>query len=131
MVPAENTNRSEVLMETVVMPKELTADNGAKAALIGEFHVMLPVACDVCNGTGEDIDGYGECPECHGGGGFVRTFNVPWTVIKEIYAKAVEHFSQPGAEAGADKFCKCHPPIHIHEGTHCRRCGRKIPHRLT
>lgn len=79
-------------METVIMPKRLTAENGAKALLMGEFTVLFPEECDECFGENED------CEVCGGAGQVMRRVNVPWTVIKEIYAKAVEHLSQPAVK---------------------------------
>jgi len=71
----------------VIMPEKLTAENGAKTMLIGEFFIPLPEYCRECDGDG--------CGVCQGKGEIVRMVNVPWTTIKEIYTKAVEHLSQP------------------------------------
>lgn len=76
-------------METVIMPKELTAENGAKALLMGEFAVKLPEYCHMCGGSGEG------CEVCGGSGQIMSIINVPWVTIKKIYAKAVAHLSQP------------------------------------
>ena len=70
--------------ETVTMPRELTAENGAKAALIGEFSIHFPLKCE-CGGL------YDRCSVCGGTGEHLRAINVPWTTIKEIYAAAVKH----------------------------------------
>lgn len=70
--------------ETVTMPRKLTAENGAKAALIGEFVIRFPLRCH-CE-EGED------CDVCGGVGEYMQPVNVPWTTIKEIYAAAVKHF---------------------------------------
>lgn len=69
---------------TVIMPRELTAENGAKAAMIGEFSVDVPMFCD-CGG--EDAS----CEVCSGSGEYVQSINIPWTVIKQIYKAAVKH----------------------------------------
>lgn len=67
------------------MPESLTAENGAKAALMGEFFVIATVSCGCL---------YDErCPDCHGEGTYAQKIQVPWTTIKEIYAKAVDHFA--------------------------------------
>lgn len=68
----------------VWVPRELTAENGAKAALLGSFNITLPMAC-TCGGDRQ-------CPQCSGKGEYLRLVNVPWTTIKRIYAAAVEHF---------------------------------------
>lgn len=69
--------------KTVMMPRELTAENGAKAALIGEFSIDFPMRC-CCEGDDDD------CEVCGGTGEYKRQINVPWTTIKEIYAAAVK-----------------------------------------
>ena len=71
--------------KTVMMPRELTAENGAKAALIGEFIINFPMKC-CCHGEEED-----DCDVCGGSGEYMQPVNVPWTTIKEIYAAAVKH----------------------------------------
>ncbi len=53
--------------KTVIMPINLTAENGAKGLLIGEFWAEAP------DGTKVMID---------------------WTTIKEIYAMAVNHLGE-------------------------------------
>lgn len=73
------------------MPRSLTAENGAKALLSGEFTIEIPDShyCD----CGEE-----DCEACE----FTEDHDltptqqvlVPWTTIKEIYAKAVEHLKQ-------------------------------------
>ena len=56
------------MSDYVLMPKRLTAENGAKAELIGEF------------------DFWDEASESY------KT--VPWTTIKEIYKVAVNKFGK-------------------------------------
>jgi hypothetical protein len=70
--------------ETVVMPRRLTAGNGATAAMICEFVVYHNTTCPECHGDG--------CEDCKGIGGFSQPIPIPWTTIKEIYAKAVSLF---------------------------------------
>lgn len=70
--------------KTVMMPRELTAENGAKTALIGEFSIDFPMKC-CCEGMNED------CNVCGGTGEYMQPVNVPWTTIKAIYAAAVKH----------------------------------------
>ena len=72
--------------EMILMPRELTAENGAKAALIGEFSESVKVFCPDC--LNDELD-Y-ECETC-GGDGFVdQKVTVSWTTIKEIYKRAVQ-----------------------------------------
>jgi DnaJ-class molecular chaperone len=82
----------------ILMPKNLTAENGAKAALMGEFFEKIYDPCTSCGGSGT-IEKYspssvGEslvgCEECGGSGRHERKIYVSWTTIKEIYKKTVE-----------------------------------------
>ena len=66
----------------VKMPRALTAENGAKSALMGEFFIHRSVTCPECGGEG--------CEDCKGIGGWSEPVAVDWTTIKEIYAKAVD-----------------------------------------
>lgn len=80
--------------EGVVMPRSLTAENGAKAVLLGEFSESVIVECPECNGSGE-IDrpwhGSDPCESCDEGK-VKQDVPVSWTTIKAIYAAAVKHF---------------------------------------
>jgi len=71
-----------------VMPKTLTAENGAKGLLSGEFSESVSMDCGQCYGDGE-IDGE-PCEDCTGAGSYNLHVTVGWPTIKEIYAKAVE-----------------------------------------
>ena len=73
------------------MPKELTAENGAKALLIGEFYEEIKVPCMECADMGETDDE--TCPECFGENTITRSVPVSWATIKEIYAMAVKNLS--------------------------------------
>ncbi|WP_394515004.1 hypothetical protein [Pantoea sp. SGAir0215] len=77
----------------VSVPRSLTAENGAKAALLGEFSVQQNIVCHECLGEG--------CDDCNGQGHWISSIPVDWTTIKEIWAKGVEHFS-PAAPGGQD-----------------------------
>jgi len=70
--------------KTVMMPRELTAENGVKAAMMGEFSIKFPMKC-CCQGEQDD------CEVCGGAGEYLQPVNVPWTTIKQIYAAAVKH----------------------------------------
>ncbi|HGM6858979.1 TPA: hypothetical protein ACKQDZ_000255 [Serratia rubidaea] len=65
-----------------IMPVALTAENGAKAALSGEFKVSRTVACNECGGAG--------CDYCDDSGEFEEEIIVPWSIIKAIYRAAVD-----------------------------------------
>lgn len=71
-----------------LMPLTLTAENGAKNALTGEFHTIEHIGCVVCGGDG--IDGDDECDNCDGSGDVVVQAPVSWTTIKDIYKAAVK-----------------------------------------
>jgi hypothetical protein len=74
----------------ILMPKELTAENGAKGLLIGEFSERFEFNCPDCLGEA----GF-DCELCDGEGVYYHTFTVSWTTIKDIYKMAVKHLSQP------------------------------------
>jgi hypothetical protein len=73
----------------VIMPKSLTAENGAMDALIGEFTGLAFIECAEC-GT-DDPDEF--CEMCDGSGPKRVDVAVSWETIKEIYAAAVALFS--------------------------------------
>ncbi|MCQ1611146.1 hypothetical protein NOE16_07480 [Escherichia coli] len=70
----------------VMVPKRLTAENGAKGVLSDEFSEMKFINCPEC--FGDD-----ECETCDGSGRIEITVPVTWTTIKAIWAKGVEHFA--------------------------------------
>ncbi|KJN15777.1 hypothetical protein [Enterobacter sichuanensis] len=70
----------------VMVPMKLTAENGAKGALLGEFSETKFINCPEC--FGDD-----ECDTCDGSGRIETKVPVSWTNIKAIWAKGVEHFS--------------------------------------
>lgn len=69
----------------VAVPKRLTAENGAKAALIGEFNLEYSLTCHECFGEG--------CEDCNGAGTWTNSVPIDWTTIKDIWAKAIDHFA--------------------------------------
>ncbi|MDM3361280.1 hypothetical protein SD415_10175 [Citrobacter braakii] len=68
-----------------LVPKWLTAENGAKGVLSGEFSETKFINCPEC--FGDD-----ECETCDSSGRIEITVPVSWTNIKAIWAKGVEHF---------------------------------------
>lgn len=70
----------------VMVPMRLTAENGAKGLLSGEFSETTFINCPEC--FGDD-----ECETCDGSGRIEITVPVTWTTIKEIWAKGIEHFA--------------------------------------
>lgn len=75
----------------VMVPMRLTAENGAKGALSGEFSETKFVNCPEC--FGDD-----ECETCDGSGRIEITVPVTWTTIKAIWVKGVEHFATTARE---------------------------------
>ena len=73
-----------------LMPKELTAENGAKALLIGEFFERREVECPEC----ADEQYPDNCKACAGTGYMTESTLISWTNIKKIYAMAVKHLAQ-------------------------------------
>lgn len=72
-----------------VMPLKLTAENGAKGALSGEFHVTNRIVCQSCAGEG--------CEDCNDEGGWNAEIPVSWDTIKRIHESAVEACALPAA----------------------------------
>ena len=72
-----------------VMRLKLTAENGAKGALSGEFHVTNRIVCQSCAGEG--------CEDCNDEGGWDAEIPVSWDTIKRIHEAAVEACSLPAA----------------------------------
>lgn len=75
--------------DVVLMPRDLTAENGAKGLLIGEFSESLECHCYECDGTGLQ-NGF-DCEVCDGDGRYLQPVVVGWTTIKDIYKMAVKH----------------------------------------
>lgn len=76
--------------DKVVLPRSLTAENGAKALLIGEFHELIMISCETCA-----INGYAsDCIECDGEGESKFEMLISWTTIKNIYRKIVENLGE-------------------------------------
>ncbi|RZN40411.1 hypothetical protein FEK48_13245 [Escherichia sp. E2593] len=72
-----------------VMPKKLTAENGAKGALSGEFQVTHRILCQSCGGVG--------CEDCNEEGGWDGEITIGWDTIKQIHESAVEACALPSA----------------------------------
>lgn len=76
---------------TVLLPYELTAENGAKRLLSGEFFVEVNHSCSVCI---HDVEPNKECEECGGRVDWVQKHCIPWPIIKDIYRGIVKHLKQ-------------------------------------
>lgn len=73
-----------------IMPLKLTAANGAKAALSGEFHVNHHIVCGECAGEG--------CESCNEEGGWEGEILIGWDTIKRIHEAAVEACALPESD---------------------------------
>ena len=72
--------------DQAVLPRKLTAENGAKALLSGKFFEKSYRLCLNCQW---DYDG-DICEFCSGTGFVVEKIPVSWTTIEVIYDKIVE-----------------------------------------
>lgn len=78
--------------EKIIMPRELTAENGAKALLMGEFYQTVIMPCTDCDGEGY-FDG-DPCIECDGAAEYTLKVPISWTTIKAIYKMAAENLGE-------------------------------------
>jgi len=70
-----------------LMPRRLTAENGAKALLLGEFKLEVTRECHECLELDEPAEG---CEICDGEGEYAQRHIIPWDKIKFIYSEAVK-----------------------------------------
>lgn len=82
---------TEQATDYVLMPRRLTAENGAKGALSGEFKESIEVPCPECH---DEDEGYA-CSTCENVGRVSQDVTVGWDTIKDIYARAVELLAAP------------------------------------
>lgn len=75
-----------------LMPKRLSAENGAKALLLGEFKLEVTCECPECLELEEPAEG---CEICDGEGEYAQRHMIPWDLIKFIYSKAVTGLALP------------------------------------
>lgn len=80
------------MKDKILMPKELTSENGAKYLMMGEF--TMPVIYDCSECTWEINNEM--CEICGGESTYVEEKVIPWDTIKDIYSKAVEHLGDKG-----------------------------------
>lgn len=73
--------------EYCLMPKRLTAENGAKALLLGEFKLEVTQECPECRELDEPVEG---CEICDGEGEYGQRHIIPWDKIKFIYSAAMK-----------------------------------------
>lgn len=94
--PAASVNYPAIPEGWIPMPKKLTAENGAKAALSGDFTEHKFINCSEC--FGDD-----ECESCDGSGLIKVEVTLSWSTIKAIWEKGADHFAAapaPGGDCG-------------------------------
>ncbi|CNL04109.1 hypothetical protein [Yersinia aldovae] len=69
-----------------IMPESLTAENGAKGALSGEFFTETDITCEECGGDCDEDD---SCKHCNDLGVQTVRAAIGWSTIKDIYKMAV------------------------------------------
>ena len=69
-----------------LMPTQLTAENGAKALMLGEFKLQVTNECSECRELEEPLEG---CEICDGEGEYGQQHTISWDQIKFIYSEAV------------------------------------------
>ncbi|MEX0297076.1 hypothetical protein AAH995_27825 [Pseudomonas putida] len=77
-----------------IMPRQLTAENGAKALLLGEFRLEVTRECPECLELDEPAEG---CEICDGEGEYAQRHTIPWEQIRYIYSEAVKGLALPQA----------------------------------
>ncbi len=83
--------------DLILMPLKLTAENGAKGVMSGEFKETLIMSCEHCDGDGF-TNGFVDivCEECDGAGDYSLGVAIGWDTIKEVYDRIVGHFDKKG-----------------------------------
>ncbi|MCB5311949.1 hypothetical protein [Yersinia intermedia] len=69
-----------------IMPESLTAENGAKGTLSGEFFTETDITCEECGGDCDEDD---PCKHCNDLGVQTVRTAIGWSTIKDIYKMAV------------------------------------------
>lgn len=69
-----------------IMPRMLTAENGAKALLLGEFQLEVTTECPECLYLEEPLE---SCEFCYGEGEYEQRHTISWDQIRFIYSQAV------------------------------------------
>ncbi|MDT9643590.1 hypothetical protein [Pseudomonas sp. JV245A] len=90
-----------------IMPKKLTAENGAKALLLGEFKLQSTHECPECRELEEPSEG---CEICDGEGEYGQKHTIPWDQIKFIYSKVVKGLAVKAEPAKSRQEYICTPP---------------------
>lgn len=81
---ADTWNRRTPPEGMALVPREITAETGHKAGMIGDFHEEVGMQCPECEGSESG------CDICGGSGEYVMRVSVSWTTIKAIHKRIVE-----------------------------------------
>jgi|ERR1041385_1724433 hypothetical protein len=96
---AEQVQGQQVPEDYVLMPRRLTAENGAKSLMLGEFKESIDVPCMECCDQDDDY----ACETCENYGTVAREVPIGWDMIKRIYALAVRHLAAPSIAQDGQK----------------------------
>ena len=93
------STKNEINSDNVLLPKELTAENGAKSLLIGEFHeetrVKNPNWCaESCESGRPDCSACEEVEDWEKEEYFIKKVPVSWSTIKDIYKMIVSNLAK-------------------------------------
>lgn len=71
------------------LPLELTAENGGKSLMIGEFSESVEMVCPECYDEPDQA-----CEICQGRESYLHDVDVSWPTIKAIYQRVVNHYAK-------------------------------------
>lgn len=80
------------LGDKVLLPRKLTAENGAKQLLVGEFYEEMEEECHECGDMDYEEDPDYACDVCGGQQTHTVRVGVSWQTINAIYDKIVKHY---------------------------------------
>jgi len=87
--PVAQSRDSAEPSDYILMPKSLTAENGAKSLFMGEFNEQVEMTCQECADCDDDED----CIVCDGSGQYIQKVPVSWSTVKDIYSMAVSRLA--------------------------------------
>ena len=102
---ADTWNRRAPPEGMALVPREITAETGHKAGMIGDFSETVTMQCEICEGVGTIDERLGgeafsdpaaTCPDCEGAGEYGLKVPVSWTTIKAIHDRIVEIAEETG-----------------------------------
>lgn len=79
---------TELPVGMAIVPREITAETGHKAGMMGEFFERIADTCPQCEGSGRHDAS--DCDLCDCMGEVTRDVGVSWTTIKAIHKRIVE-----------------------------------------